>query len=140
MNKATPLTFRVRNLTRGTEIGSRVGIAGDAGSRRKGLLGRPTLGAGEGLWIRPCEAVHTFFMQFAIDLLYLDRKQRVRKIREAVGPWRMSGCLRAHSVLELPAGTVRRTWTVEGDSLEIMPSAASGGARARERAPAELVS
>jgi uncharacterized membrane protein (UPF0127 family) len=71
------------------------------------------------MWIVPCEAVHTFFMQFAIDLVYIDRKHRVRKVRSCVPPWRISACLSAHSVVELPAGTVQATQTERGDELEI---------------------
>ena len=71
------------------------------------------------MWIVPCEAVHTFFMRFPIDLIYLDRKHRVKKIKDSVPAWRISGCLSAHSVLELPAGTIRNTLTECGDVLEI---------------------
>lgn len=109
----------VRNLTRHTALGNGIEIAGSGGTRRKGLLGRRGLERGGGLWIVPCESVHTFFMRFPIDLVYLDRKNRVRKVRHAVGPWRISLCLSAHSVLELPAGTARESGTVRGDLVEI---------------------
>jgi hypothetical protein len=82
-----------------------------------------SLEPGGGLWIVPCESVHTFFMQFPIDLVYIDRNNRIRKVRESVPPWRLSVCLSAHSILELPAGTIRRTQTQRGDTLEILPSA-----------------
>jgi uncharacterized membrane protein (UPF0127 family) len=59
-------------------------------------------------------------MKFSIDLVYLDRKHRVRKVRSAVGPWRMSLCFTAHSVLELPAGTVAATRTKKWDQLELL--------------------
>ena len=55
---------------------------------------------------QPCESVHTFFMKFPIDLVYIDKQRKVRKVRHAVPAWRLSACLTAHSVLELPAGTV----------------------------------
>jgi uncharacterized protein len=58
-------------------------------------------------------------MQFAIDLIYLDRNKRVKKVRSSVGAWRMSACLMAHSVLELPSGTIERTETRAGDQLEL---------------------
>ncbi len=87
--------------------------------RRTGLLGRSRMEEGEGLWIVPCEAVHTFGMKFAIDVVFLSRAQRVLKIRENLPPWRIAVCLRAYSVLELPAGTVRRTGTEVGDELAI---------------------
>jgi len=111
------------NVTRGTVLATRLELAGTGDTRRKGLLGRDSLAPGEGLWIAPCESVHTFFMRFAIDLVYLDRKHQVKKIRNSVGPWRVSACLLAHSVLELPAGTVSATQTERGDTVEIRPAA-----------------
>jgi uncharacterized membrane protein (UPF0127 family) len=74
------------------------------------------------MWIRPCEAVHTFWMRFPIDLVYLDRKNRIRKLVRSVPPWRLSGCLRAHSVMELPSGTIRATQTQLEDTLEFSPA------------------
>ena len=75
------------------------------------------------MWISPCESVHTFFMRFAIDLVYLDRQQRVKKVRSNVGPWRLSACFSAHSVLELPVGTITASQTESGDTVEILASA-----------------
>ena len=114
------------NTTRGTTLATHLESAQSSHTRRKGLLGREGLEPGGGLWIVPCESVHTFFMRFAIDLVYLDRKQRVRKVRHAVGPWRISGCLTAHSVLELPAGTVSATRTERGDELKIAEEGIGG--------------
>jgi uncharacterized membrane protein (UPF0127 family) len=93
-------------------------VADSGAKRNKGLLGRERLFPGEGLWIIPCEAVHTFWMRFPIDLVYLDSKKRIRKLRCEVRPWRLSACISAHSVLELPAGTIRDTRTEAGDTLE----------------------
>jgi uncharacterized membrane protein (UPF0127 family) len=112
------LRLRIANLTRQTELAHCVDVANYSASRRKGLLGRGMLAAGEGLWIIPCEAVHTFGMQFPIDLVYLDRDKRVKKVRYEVPPRRLSACFSAHSVLELPSGSVRRTQTKPGDRLE----------------------
>jgi uncharacterized membrane protein (UPF0127 family) len=98
-------------------------VADSGPKRNKGLLGREGLAPGEGLWIVPCESVHTFFMRFPIDLVYLDRNNMVKKVKSAVGPWRLSACLSAHSILELPAGTIRETQTQRGDSLEFAPVA-----------------
>ena len=109
----------VVNVTRATVLASKLEVANTGAKRNKGLLGREGLSAGEGLWIVPCESVHTFFMKFAIDLVYLDRKHRVRKVRSNVVPWRISVCLSAHSILELPAGTVRETQTVAGDQVQL---------------------
>lgn len=111
---------RAINQTRQTELGGRIEVADRGPSRAKGLLGRKQLDPGGGMWIVPCESVHTFFMQFAIDLVYLDRQNRIKKIRHAVPPWRVSACLSAHSVIELPAGTVLRTKSQKGDSVEFV--------------------
>lgn len=116
--------LQVLNVTRGTVLATRLEAAHTGPTRRKGLLGREGLSPGEGLWIAPCESVHTFFMRFPIDLVYLDRKNRIRKVRSAVGPWRMSVCLAAHGVLELPAGTIRETRTERWDTVEIGPAPA----------------
>jgi hypothetical protein len=109
--------YRVVNLTRNSVLAESLQVADTGGTRRKGLLGRPSFSPGEGLWIIPCESVHTFFMAFAIDLIYLDREKRVRKLRGDVAPWRLSACISAHSVLELPPGTIRATQTQCGDRL-----------------------
>lgn len=72
------------------------------------------------MWIVPCESVHTFFMKFPIDLIYIDKKHRVKKTRSSVPAWRLSACLSAHSVIELPAGTIHASRTEKGDLLEIV--------------------
>ncbi len=114
--------MRVLNLTRQIVLASRAEVADTGEKRRKGLLGRTALVPGEGLWILPCEAVHTFGMRFVIDLVYLDRKLRVKKIKCNVPPWRLSACLTAHSILELAAGSIRATQTRPGDQLEFSSS------------------
>jgi uncharacterized membrane protein (UPF0127 family) len=119
-NSAQHGRILVRNLTKNKELADKAELAGSGAKRSKGLLGRKGLARGEGMWIVPCEAVHTFFMQFPIDLVYLDRKLRIKKIRGNVRPWRISTCLAAHSVIELPAGTIRDTRTECGDTLEIL--------------------
>ena len=111
------MTVRVCNQTRNTTLATAADVADSSAKRRTGLLKKAQLGRGEGLWIAPCESVHTFFMKFAIDLVYLDKKKRVRKVRHAVPPWRLSACLSAHSVLELPAGVAFETGTQPGDQL-----------------------
>ena len=118
--------MRVLNVTRQTCLATRMEVADSGPKRNKGLLGRDRLAPGEGLWIVPCESVHTFFMRFPIDLVYLDRNNKVRKVRSSVGPWRLSACFSAHSILELPAGTIRATQTQRGDSLEFSPASIPG--------------
>jgi uncharacterized membrane protein (UPF0127 family) len=127
MNQPTPTEpaaeslQTVKNLTRKTVLATQLEVANTGPKRNKGLLGRTSLEPGGGLWIVPCESVHTFFMRFPIDLVYLDRRNRVRKVRSAVGPWRLSACLSAHSILELPAGVIQSTQTQKGDLLEFSP-------------------
>jgi uncharacterized membrane protein (UPF0127 family) len=112
------LEVRVRNITRDVVLAESADVAGTSEKRRTGLLKHESLPPGSGLWIVPCEAVHTFGMKFPIDVIYLDKRRTVVKIRPNMKPWRISGCLRAHSVLELPAGTAQRTRTCPGDTLE----------------------
>jgi uncharacterized protein len=114
--------MKISNVTRMTELACRAVVADSSATRRKGLLGRPGLAEGEGLWIVPCEAVHTFRMQFALDLVFVDRKLRVKKVKSNVPPWRVAACLSAHSVIELAAGTILRTKTQAGDCLACTPA------------------
>ena len=107
----------VRNETRNSVLAELMEVADTSAKRRKGLLGRDSLPIGHALWIVPCESVHTYGMRFPIDVLYLDRKKRVIKLRRAMPAWRLSLCLFAHSVLELPAGTIESTKTEPGDQL-----------------------
>ncbi len=119
--------LRVLNLTRNTVLATRMEVADSSAKRNKGLLGRESLSPGEGLWISPCESVHTFWMRFPIDLVYIDRKNRIKKLVSAVPPWRLSACLMAHSVLELPAGMISETRTESGDILEFSEESQSNG-------------
>src|ERR1700751_4153198 len=85
--------IKISNLTRGVVLAHSVEVADQGATRRKGLLGRDGLAVEEGLWIAPCESVHTFGMKFPIDLVYLDRNKKVKKVRSNVPPWRLSACL-----------------------------------------------
>ncbi len=107
----------MRNQTRNTVLAEAAEVADTAAKRRTGLLKHERLEAGQGMWIVPCEAVHSFFMKFPIDVVYIDRKHKVRKTRINMVPSRISGCLVAHSVLELPVGTIEATGTQPGDQL-----------------------
>lgn len=115
------MRMQVTNLTRKTVVADSVEVADSGPKRSKGLLGRKGLDPGTGLWIVPCEAVHTFWMQFPIDLIYLDRELRIKKLRSNVRPWRFSGCLTAHSVLELGVGSIQASQSMPGDKLEFSP-------------------
>lgn len=113
--------FRIVNVSRNIELASNAEIADTGAKRSKGLLGRDELASGEGLWIVPCESIHTFGMRFPIDVIYLDRQHRIRKIRRNIPPWRVSACLTAHSVLELASGAVREQDAQRGDIVEFFP-------------------
>jgi uncharacterized protein len=113
------LKVLVLNQTRSTVLAEAAEVADTSAKRRTGLLKHERLEPGTGLWISPCESVHTFFMKFPIDLVYLDRARKVRKVRRAVPAWRLSMCLTAHSILELPAGVIEQTGTAVGDELAI---------------------
>ena len=107
---------KVWNRTSGSLVADRAQIANTSSLRRTGLLGHERLDAGEGLWIVPCEAVHTFGMKFAIDVVFLNRQKKVLKIARDVRRGRIRLCLRAHSVLELASGTAGSL--APGDQLE----------------------
>ncbi len=85
--------------------------------RTKGLLGSQELVGGEGLLIIPCNSVHTLFMQFSIDVVFLDKQSRVNKIVRGMKPFNFALALRACAVLELPAGDVDRIGIVLGQCL-----------------------
>jgi uncharacterized membrane protein (UPF0127 family) len=110
--------LRVHNQSRDTTLADRALIADNSKTRKTGLLKHDRLESGEGLWITPCEGIHTVGMKFPIDVLFLDKKRKVVKIRAAMPRWRMAASLFAHSVLELPSGTAQATQTSSGDQLE----------------------
>lgn len=115
MNGASKL--RITNSTRGTVVADRASVAASSAERRTGLLKHSELPPGEGLWIAPCECIHTFGMKFAIDALFLTKKKKVAKIAAGLPRRRLAMALLADSVLELPAGTASRSNTRIGDQL-----------------------
>ena len=119
------VTFAVFNQTAGSPIAYSVSLAGASSERRKGLSGIEQLASGHGLWISPCEAIHTFGMKIAIDAVFIGRDHRVRKIYPALRPGRIAWCLTAESVLELPENSVVQSQTKPGDQLAISRNRAS---------------
>lgn len=102
--------LRVRNLTQQLVLGDAVALADRFYQRFLGLMFRPHLNEGEGIWLEPSQAVHTHFMRFAIDLLFLDREGRVLKVMQGMQPWRISPIVKeARAVVELPVGGARTT-------------------------------
>jgi uncharacterized protein len=100
-------------------LAERADIADTSEKRRRGLLKHTGLAPGEGLWIVPSEGVHTFAMKFTIDVVFLNKQRVVLKTRPHMVKSRISLCLRAHSVVELPAGTLDETGTQKGDQLDL---------------------
>ena len=86
-------------------------------TRMRGLLGKTSLPPDEGILLRPASSVHTWFMRFPIDVLFLDRDLSVMRIAPRLGPWRMALRWRAAAVLELAAGEAARRGIVVGDQL-----------------------
>jgi uncharacterized membrane protein (UPF0127 family) len=96
--------------------------AATAASRTHGLLGRDSLAPGHGLILEPCRLIHTFFMRFAIDVVFFDRRQRVTRVARDVRPFRFAwGGWAARVTLELPAGTVAAMPVAPGTQLRIEP-------------------
>jgi hypothetical protein len=109
---------------RDTPIAMMLIAAFDSASRRHGLLGRTGLAEGEAIVIAPSSAVHTFGMQFPIDLIYASRDGRIVKLREGVPPNRVSAAWRAFAVIEMAAGTISRAGLTLGDQLVVTRPAA----------------
>jgi uncharacterized protein len=100
-------------------VAARVLKADTYETRSRGLLGRGSMDRDEGLWIVPCPMIHTFFMKFSIDVLFLDADLKVVRVLENFMPWRISPWMfRARSVLELAGGALGGSVKV-GDQLEI---------------------
>jgi hypothetical protein len=112
--------FKATNESRSRVLVEGGEVADTFWRRLRGLMGRRVLETGQGLWITPCNSVHTCGMRFPIDVLYLDAQGRVVGLEEAMPPWRMGHIRRgARSVLELPSGTIRATDTRVGDRIAL---------------------
>ena len=112
--------MRAINSRNGRIIAAELKVAHTPWSRARGLLGKRALRQGEGLLIRPCMGVHTFFMKFPIDVVFLDRSNRVLATVEGLKPQRVTRLIPASaSVLEMAAGTVAVSETCPGDDIEI---------------------
>lgn len=100
--------YRVLVVSTGQVVADKVRIAQDFKSRSVGLLNKTGLKEGEGLLIKPCSSIHTFFMKFPIDAVFLSRRFKVLKTYSNLAPWRLAGCpFGAHMVLELGSGVLK---------------------------------
>jgi hypothetical protein len=107
----------------GTPVCERCVVSDTPLRRLQGLLGRKTLDADAGMLLRPVNAIHMFFMRFAIDAIFVDKELAVVAVREDVRPWRVAGARGAKGVLELRAGEARLRGIAPGDRLRIVAAA-----------------
>jgi uncharacterized membrane protein (UPF0127 family) len=109
----------VHNSDRGTVLGEAIEVAESAVGRVKGLLGRECLEDGQGLLFNHCSSLHTFFMHFPIDVLFMDKKGKVLKSAPGVKPFKLVAApLKAQYALELPVGSISKSQTKVGDKLD----------------------
>lgn len=113
---------KIVNVTRGSTVAASTEVARSLFTRGRGLLGRKGLPKGGGLLIVPCNSIHSFFMQFPFDAVFLTRDLHVIHVIHEMQPWRVSPLVRrAHAVLELPPGAARAAGLEIGDRLELHP-------------------
>jgi len=111
-------------------VASIVELAITRAARRRGLLGRDALDVSAGMMLAPCVSVHTAFMRFPIDVVFVDRDGVVRKIVRDLKPWRIAASPRAYAAIELAAGIERDI--APGDRLFLagaVPGAPAGEAQ-----------
>ncbi len=111
---------RVLNESNGNVVADEVRVADDIWSRFWGLMGRRSLPEGHALLLEPCSSIHTLFMRFAIDVIFLDRENRVVKVYPNVKPFRAVVGHRARKALEVAAGSAARAQVEEGNQLAIV--------------------
>ena len=110
---------RLVDADTGEAIVPRLEIATNPWKRFVGLMGRPSIDGDSALLLEPCNQIHMFFMRFAIDVLFLDRSRRVKRVVLNLKPWRISPLVfSARSVVELPAGTLTDR-SLEGRRLRL---------------------
>ncbi|WP_249019927.1 DUF192 domain-containing protein [Conexibacter sp. S30A1] len=106
------------NRSRGeTVLCARARVAENPLTRLRGLLGRASLPAGEGMLFRGESSIHSAFMRFRFDAVFMDRELRVVGLAERIPPWRVRGARGARNVLELAAGEIARSGVAIGDQL-----------------------
>jgi len=103
----------------GTALATMVEVAFESEARKRGLLGRASLDPGHALIIAPCSAVHTFGMQFAIDVVFVAKDGKILKITREMGPGRVTASLRAFATIELRAGTVEAIGVSAGQHVGV---------------------
>lgn len=111
---------KIINKTKNTILADSANIADTPFRRLKGLLGKKSLEQGKGLVIKPCNSIHTFFMKFSIDILFLGKEGQVIALAHSLPPSRLFGAfLKGVLVIELPAGTIKQTNTSINDKISL---------------------
>lgn len=112
-----------RNESRGTVLGDKIRKADNYFTRLLGLLPKKSLAPGEGLWIVPCKDIHSVGMKFLFDAVFLDKKGLVVHLIESMPPMKLGAFIKtAHTVVELPAGTIADSQTQLGDQITVSPN------------------
>lgn len=110
--------MRITNRTRDTLLGTRVTRADSFFSRLRGYIARAEPTPGEGILLVRCDSIHTWWMSFDLDVLFLDQRGRVLDLIRSLRPWRgIRKTKGATYVLEVPAGTIDSSQTQVGDEL-----------------------
>ncbi len=123
--RGADMALIAKNVSTGSLVANRVGVASTRAERAVGLLSRTGLEPGEALWIIPSRGVHTWGMKFSIDIVALDADGVVIDQVSALKPWRIRLPRRGTAgVLELPAGTLERSGTIMGHRIEFEPTEA----------------
>jgi uncharacterized membrane protein (UPF0127 family) len=112
--------LKLINLDNGKILAKKVHMADTFFKRLKGLMFSKELPSDSGLYIRPCQGIHTFFMGYSIDVLHLDSSGKVVGIEENVQPGKI-GKVHPHTIeiIELPAGKIQNTQTTFGNTIEL---------------------
>jgi uncharacterized membrane protein (UPF0127 family) len=121
MLAGSPGSFILQNSRTGLMLAVEIEPAFDSKSRNRGLLGRTGMDDGSALILAPCSSIHTFFMRFAIDVLFVKKDGRVVKMYSALPAWRIAFALSAFAAIELPAGAAAAADTRSGDTLVLAP-------------------
>lgn len=100
---------------------AKVEMADGIFGRARGLLFKPALVSSYGMYFDRCNSIHTWFMSYPIDVVYLDKDNYIVKIVSCLKPWSFSGSLRATSVIEVPAGYSKEKLLEIGDKLYFDP-------------------
>lgn len=112
--------MKVYNSTQNNMIADEVEVADNFVTRTFGLIPKKELKEGEGLLIKPCCSIHTFFMKFAIDVLFVNKKNKIVALYENVKPWRtLPVHFSSQYVIELPAGTITAKNIAKHDIISI---------------------